>query len=243
MRAAVLAIASALLAGCERSDDGTTELIVGAASSLAPALEDIESEFESLHPHIDLRVSSAGSQVIAAQLEAGAPIDVVALADPEALDRVGALVGESSTFATNEIVMVSRSGLEGLTIEDAGSGAYTVILAAPDVPAGRYAREALDRLGIRDRVESANVSHEESVRAVLVKVAMGEADIGFVYATDAASSPKIHTTRFPEHARARNAYVIAIIEARETPLAHDFMSYMTGERARGVLEQHGFGPP
>ena len=243
MRAALCAFAIALLVGCERSGDGTTEIVVGAASSLSLAFADIERDFESLHPHIDVRVSTAGSQVIAAQLEAGAPIDVVVLADPHAMERITDRVGTPSTLATNEIVMISRPGLEDVTIDDAATGEYAVILAALDVPAGRYAREALDRLGLRDQVENATVSHEENVRAVLMKVAMGEADIGFVYATDAASSPGIRTTRFPEHARIHNEYVIAINEAQESPHAQDFATYMTGERARRVLDQHGFGSP
>jgi molybdate transport system substrate-binding protein len=126
-----------------------------------------------------------------------------------------------------------------------------VVLAAPAVPAGRHARRALELLeedaahgaGYREKVLANVVSQEANVRLVLAKVALGEADAGFVYATDARGEPRVAVLPLPEPIRVGAEYAIGLVRADAPEGARAFVRAALGPPGRRVLAERGFGLP
>ena len=227
---------------------GTVRVL--AAASLTEAFGEIAAAFEASRPGTRVELSFAGSQMLRTQIEQGAPADVFASADHEhadALVRAG-LLGPVRVFARNRLVVVTPAeGARVLSLADLARPGTRVVLAGPSVPAGRYAAAALRRLdaegglgaGFGARVRANVVSEETSVRATLSKVALGEADAGFVYATDASSaSGKIRVLDLPFDVVAE--YPIGVLAGARSPAAAAFVDLVLGERGQAILRRHGF---
>ncbi|MGB3967903.1 MAG: molybdate ABC transporter substrate-binding protein [Planctomycetota bacterium] len=160
-----------------------------AASSLAAPFAAIELAFEAANPGVDVQCSFAGTPQLVLQLREGAAADVFASADTVNMARVvagGLATGEPRRFARNRLAIAVAAGnprgIRGLA--DLARSDLRVALCGPEVPAGRYARQAIGHAGIT--VQS--LSDEPSVGALLGKVRLGELDAGIVYATDCSSS-------------------------------------------------------
>ncbi|MFN2556561.1 MAG: molybdate ABC transporter substrate-binding protein [Nitriliruptorales bacterium] len=224
--------------------EGTQELVVFAAASLSDAFEDVGSAFQQEHPDTRVRFNFAGSQQLAGQIRTGAPADVFASADMRQLQAAGTVVaGEPTLFAGNELaIAVERGnplGVRGLA--DLGRADLTLVLAAAEVPAGRYARQALERAG----VEVKAASLENDVRAALYKVRLGEADAAIVYASDVLAAGDTVTALHiaPAH-NVTAAYPMAVLRGAPNPdAAHAFVSFIKSAQAQAVLRQYGFSPP
>ena len=228
---------------------------VSAAASLTDAFEKIAAAFENGHPGTSVELNFAGSHVLRTQIEQGAAVDVFASADAEhmqALER-GRLVDRGQVFARNRIVVavpVRDAKVAGL--QDLARPGTKVVVAGPAVPVGKYTAEVLARLdgaalfpaGYRAGVEANVVSHETNVRAVLAKVALGEADAGFVYATDAASSAaKVRTIDIPARYNVVAEYPIAVLtRSAAGDNAKAFVSFALGAEGQAILRGHGFAP-
>ena len=191
--------------------------------------------------------SFAASDALATQIREGAPADVYAAADsrlPRELYDEG-LVEEPRAFATNRLVLlVPRGNPSGIrAVEDLREG-VTYVMADEGVPVGDYTREVLANLGAADLVEGA-ASFEDDVRAVTGKVALGEADAGFAYATDArAGGGDVQAIELPRAAQPPIEYGIAVVTASErTEEARAFVEAVLGPRGRAALEDAGFGLP
>lgn len=221
-----------------------------AAASLTEAFAEIAAAFETDRPGTKVELSFAGSQVLRTQIEQGAPADVFVSADREhadALVRAG-LLGPVRVFARNRLVVVTPAeGARVRSLADLARPGTRVVLAGPSVPAGRYAASALQRLdafgglgpGFGARVLSNVVSEETNVRAALSKVALGEADAGFVYATDAASaSGRVRVLDLPVDVVAE--YPIGILAGSRSTAAAAFVDLVLGERGQAILRRHGF---
>jgi len=227
---------------------GTVRVL--AATSLTEAFGELAAAFEANRPGTRVELTFAGSQVLRTQIEQGAPADVFASADhehAEALVRAG-LLGPVRVFARNRLVVVTPAeGARVLSLADLVRPGTRVVLAGPSVPAGRYAAVALRRLdaegglgaGFGARVRANVVSEETNVRATLSKVALGEADAGFVYATDAASaSGKVRVLDLPVDVVAE--YPIGVLAGARSPAAAAFVDLVLGERGQAILRRHGF---
>ncbi len=227
-------------------------LTVFAAASLREALDDQVRQFEARSGD-KVVVSYAASNALAKQIESGAPADVFLSADLEWMDFLEArqlLVPKSRVdLLRNRLVLIAPAN-SNATIRigpdfplAAALGAERLALANPDsVPAGKYAKAALQALGVWPSVEN-KIARTENVRAALVLVARGEAPFGIVYATDAAAEPKVRVVgTFAESAHPPIVYPIAVVAGqRPNPAAANaLVAFLASPAARPTWERYGF---
>jgi molybdate transport system substrate-binding protein len=254
LAAAVVMVVAA--AGCGGSSSGSSAgspgglsggtLNVFAAASLVNAFGDLRKTYEREHPGWKVTLNTAGSDQLAAQIEQGAPADVLAAASPKYPQQLQEhnLVGQTTDFATNSLLLVTpRSNPAHIkTAADLEKGEAKVVVADPAVPLGSYTEDVLGNLGI---VESRLnvVSREQDAEAVLAKLASGEADAGFVYVTDARSQKaKLHEIRFPASANATATYPIGIVsDSTNTKAAQQWIDLVESPHGQAVLMRFGFG--
>lgn len=241
--AAVLGV-GLLLTGCAPAADRET-LTVLAAASLREPFAALGTTFEAAHPGVDVTLSFGGSADLADQIEAGAPADVVATADEPAMARLhdAGLVATPTVFATNVLTIVVPTGNPGAvrSLADLARDDVDVVLCAPEVPCGRAAAAVTQGAGVAPHT----VSEEPSVTDVLAKVALGEADAGLVYVTDAATEPDdVETVPTPEAAGVVNRYpAAALTDPPSSELADEWLALVTGDEGRSALSEAGFGTP
>lgn len=243
----------------ERVSSVRTPLIVLAAASLSDVFAEIGEDFESLHPEVDVIFNFASSHQLSNQLVFGAPGDVFASANHvqmEAAVRSGRIArGTVQTFARNRLVIVysQRNPAEIRLLEDLRTREGRWVIAAPEVPAGRYALEFLDNVSgtatygadFKDRVLKRVVSYEQSVRSVLMKVVLGEADAGIVYASDLKAGIKGTGgwVDIPDSLNVTAVYPIAPLrDSGSYELAAAFVEHVLSPRGQQILIQYGFQP-
>ena len=222
------------------SVSGGTPVTVFAAASLTQAL-----------PRIDPapRYSFAGSDQLAIQIQQGAPADVFAAASPkqpELLFRNG-LVRRPVAFATNKlIVLVPRSNPAHIqSVYDLRRAGVKIVIGDATVPIGTYTRQILETLGITADVSRNVVSEETDVKGIVTKVALGEADAGFVYRTDAKPvAQRTRSVALPNWAQPAIRYEVAVVKASpRRQAAAAFVKKLLSRRGRLLLRQAGFGLP
>lgn len=245
-------VAIALAGACSGSD-GRTErhVTVFAAASLTDAFTALEQRFEASEAGIDVTLNFAGSAELAAQIINGAPADVYASADEanmRRLVRAGVVDGVPAVFARNRLaVAVERGnplGIRGL--QDLARSDVTVVTCASQVPCGSYTDEALAKAG----VHLAPASREDSVKATLAKVRLGEADAAIVYATDVprrAGAPDegVEGVEIPDDENVVATLLIAVLDdASDRTAAREWVRFVTSPEARAVLvDEYGFLAP
>lgn len=234
------------LTGCGGSTDEGASLTVFAAASLTATFTTLADRFEAAHPGTTVRLSSAGSADLVAQLQQGAPADVLATADTTTMGTAvadGLVRGAPVTFASNTLaIVVPPENPAGVTsFADLAAPGVDVVVCAPVVPCGAATRAVETATGTDLRP----VSEESAVTDVLNKVRTGEADAGLVYATDArAAGDDVRQVPFPEARAVVNRYpVAALAGARDPERAQQFVDLVTGPEGRQVLADAGFGEP
>jgi molybdate transport system substrate-binding protein len=248
--AAVLAVAALTLAACGDDDSGggssgqtPAEIKVFAAASLTAAFTELGQQDSSANGGTKVTFNFAGSQALATQVQQGAPADVFASADIPNMDKVKDLVGTPQNFASNLLqIMVEKGNPKGVkTLDDLANPDLKVVLAAPDVPAGRYAKQILDQAGVSVQP----VSQEDNVKAVVTKVSLGEADAGIVYVTDVtAGGDKVEGVDIPREQNVVATYPIATVKASKAQdKAQAFMDLVLSDQGQQVLKKYGFLPP
>jgi molybdate transport system substrate-binding protein len=225
-------------------------LLVGAAVSLREPITEVAERFEtSGDASVDLTFGA--SSVLAIQIRAGAPIDVLVSADADIVDRLEAegLVdpGGRAVVAYNGLVVMTRSGGD-LAIERAEDLLRPEVqrIAVPEyaVPIGRYARDWLSRRDLLTRLEDRIVPTEHA-RATLAAVDFGHADVAIVYATDArvARSARVAFEVAPAE-QPRIEYAAAVVAGSRHPeAAARFLRLLISPDARGLLRAAGFSTP
>jgi molybdate transport system substrate-binding protein len=222
-------------------------LNVAAAMSLREVMARIERGYETAHPEINVALNLAGSQALAAQILAGAATDVFVSANQAQMQRLvdAGLADAAVEIASNRLVAIAARGSDLHLPKHLGRAGTKVVLAAPEVPAGAYARQALERLSLRREVEANVVSEEDNVRAVVQKVSLGEADAGIVYATDvrAADPGSVEVIELPGSESIRATYVAAALRgARDVARARAFVERLRGREVQAIFADLGFGP-
>lgn len=225
--------------------------LVLAAASLQESLNAVADGWARKgHPRPVL--SFAGSSALARQIEAGAPADLFVSADEEWMDHVarkGLLRPRTRvSFLTNSLVLIAPADSRvRLTIaprfplaRTLGSG--RLAMADPEaVPAGKYGKQALTRLGIWPSV-AGKIASAENVRAALAFVDRGEAPLGVVYATDARAARGVRVVAtFPAGSHAPISYPLATLNATTNPQAEGFRRFLISAEGKAIFRRFGFG--
>lgn len=261
---AVSLCALALLSACggsastsTSSADRQTELVVFAAASLKDGFERIAAEFEAANPGVTVLFNFAGSQQLAQQLAAGAPADLFASANQRQMQAVvdaGRVAGDAPRiFARNRLALIypNDNPAQLRSLQDLARPRVKVVLAAESVPVGQYSLEFLAKASAATGFSTTYsqtvlvnlVSYEENVRGVLAKVALGEADAGIVYTSDAAGVKDIGMLEIPDELNVIASYPIAITEdSKQAALAQEFVAMVLSEAGQALLAQSGFLP-
>ncbi len=248
-----LALVASLIMGCAGAPPVT--LTVFAAASLSDAFNEIGRAFEATRPGVRVTFSFAGSQQLAQQINQGAPADVFASASDAQMDAAvkGGRISPAApkTFARNRLVVVTANRAGITTLKELSRPGAKLVMADRAVPAGAYSLDFLRRASALPEYGAAFsptvlanvVSYEQDVRAVLGKVAMGEADAGIVYATDlyGGNGARTGTIAIPDALNTVAAYPIcAINDTKQAALAGAFVDFVLGPDGRAVLAKFGF---
>lgn len=245
-RALIALMALGVVTACSpRPTPAPEPVTVFAAASLTDALGAIAQDYER-ETGQSIRLSFAGSGSIARQVEAGAPADVVLLADRQWMDRLqgaGAIKADSRRdLLGNRLVVVAASNarIEGDPLAWVRTTQGRLAIGDPDsVPAGAYAREWLTRRGLWDGLQPSLVMAGD-VRAVLAFVARGEAQLGIVYASDARSSDAVRIVFEPPAAEQPEIVYPAALTPSASPAAARFLDHLRSPAAQARFEQFGF---
>lgn len=239
-----LGLCAWLMSACGARDPQRARVF--AAASLAAAFTELAAEFAQSSAGDTVELHFAGTPQLVVQLREGAKVDAFASADQPNMQKVvaaGGTVGAPATFATNRLCIVVAKGnphrITGLA--DLAKPDLAVLICGPEVPAGRYAREALAKAGVV--VQSR--SDEPSVKAVVGKVGLGEADAGIVYATDAAAArDRLDEVPIPaEHNLLATYPIVAMARGDAPAVGAAFVAFVDSPAGRTVLAKHGFGVP
>ena len=219
-------------------------ITVFAASSLTAAFTAIGDDFQKAHPGDMVTFSFGGSSMLVAQIQQGAIGDVFASADQPNMQKLvdaGLTAETPRVFARNrlEIVVAAGNPKHISSLSDLSLSGLVVVLCAPAVPCGRYAAQALQKGGVT--VKPASL--EADVKAVLSKVALGEADAGIVYATDVKAATGVEGVPIPAGLNVVADYPIAVLkDSPSAALARAFVDdvLVNGQRP---LARYGFTSP
>ncbi|MDX3500693.1 molybdate ABC transporter substrate-binding protein [Streptomyces sp. ATCC51928] len=219
------------------------DLTVLAAASLTDVFKEAGAAYEKENPGTRVTFSFAGSQELAAQVKQGAPADALVTADTRTMDGLTGETGTPAVIAKNRLVIAVGEGnpekVENL--KDLSDAELKVVLAAPEVPVGRYSKQILDA----QKIEVKPVSQEPNVRAVLSKVELGEADAGIVYKTDAATATdKVDAIDIPDAENAVASYPAATLKgSKHSEAAAAFVAWLSTPAAQKILQGAGFQQP
>ena len=211
-------------------------LTIYAAASLTEA-------FKGFDPA--QRYSFAASNTLETQIRNGAPADIFASAAPLNTQRLfrDGLVDKPVTFTSNRLVLiVPKSNPAGIhSVYDLKRKPVKLVIAGPAVPVGAYTRTVLRKMGLTS-VLSKVVSQESDVKAVTGKIALGQGDVGFVYATDARPvSDQVSVIRIPAWAQPRVRYEIAVVSrSSNKAAAQAWIRTILSSRGQAALKGYGF---
>jgi molybdate transport system substrate-binding protein len=254
MGAAALLVVAALLTTARMPAPAQTpasSVVVFAAASLKNALDDAAHAFER-QGGVPIKVSYAASSQLAKQIESGAPADIFISADLDWMNYAQShnLIDPATRkdLLGNELVLVAPAGSgakieikHGFDLVGMLKGGRLAMADPDSVPAGKYGKAALEKLGIWQQVAS-HVAGAENVRAALLYVDRNETPLGIVYATDAASDPRVEIAGvFPKATHPPIIYPIALTKAATgNPNASKFLSFLESPTASPYFRKQGF---
>lgn len=251
----LLVFLSLFLSACGGASNTPHTLTVYAAASLTDVFTEIGKTFEAEHSGVSVVLNFGGSQNLRTQIEQGAPADVFASANAKEMDTLVAQefisAGAPRIFLTNHLVVIlPKDNPAGIaSLEDLGRPNLKLVLAAEEVPAGRYARQILENLNsmfgvdYKDKVLANVVSNEDNIRQAVTKIQLGEADASIVYVSDALAVPELQRIEIPAEVNVLAEYPIApLVESANSELANEFIAYVLSPAGQATLEKWGFTP-
>jgi molybdate transport system substrate-binding protein len=243
-----LALALSFLPGIAQAQN---EMVVFAAASLKNALDEIATTWAKDTGKPMPKISYAASSALAKQIEQGAPADMFISADLDWMDYVAGknLIKPDTRFNLlgNKIVLIAPKDskltsvdIKGADLAKALGGGKLSMANVDAVPAGKYGKAALEKLGAWAEVKD-HVAQAENVRAALLLVGRGEAPLGIVYSTDAAAEPNVKiVVTFPEGSHPPIIYPAALTKDAKSPDAKAFLDFLRSAKARADFEKQGF---
>ena len=251
-----LAVAfAALVVACDGTSSGGSgpeqdaaaarpvEMTVFAASSLTDAFTGMAELFEQRHPDARVKLNFLGSSELASQIVHGAPADVFASADEanvEVVEQAGLSAGRTRVFARNRLaIAVAHGNPKGISgLGDLQDEDLSVALCHADCPAGAYALEALQKANVQVSADSLEIE----VRAVVNRVALGEADAGIVFSSDlSGDDPRVEGVEIPRADNVVAEYALVRLEGAP-PQAQELVELVLSPAGQGILSDHGFLP-
>jgi molybdate transport system substrate-binding protein len=226
------------------------DVLIFAAASLKNALDDIHAQYTK-ETGKQLTISLAASSQLAKQIESGAPADIFISADLDWMDYLAQknLIKPDTrkNLLGNELVLVVPKDraldvkiVPGFDLAKLLEGGRLAVADTAAVPAGKYAKAALEKLGVWEAV-SGRLAQAETVRSALALVARKEAPLGIVYQTDAASEPGVRIAGvFPADTHPPIVYSIVLTAGSTNPDAGAFLAYLSSEKALLLFEKQGF---
>lgn len=226
----------------------TEKITVFAAASLTNVLQQIGDAYQQQSPKTDIIFSFASSSTLAKQIEQDAPADLFIAADQQWLDylqnKVSQKIRHITPLVQNELVLIAPkdSPLSPLPIADLdwqqALGEQYLAVGDDNVPVGRYAKKALNYLGVWEQVAQ-QLAKAKDVRAVLAYVERGELPLGIVYATDAKISQKVRQIAvFPPESYGQIIYPAALLS--DNPEAQRFLQFLNSAQAKQIFLNAGF---
>jgi molybdate transport system substrate-binding protein len=226
------------------------QLLIFAAASLKTALDEANAQFQRDSGH-KVVVSYGASSALAKQIEGGAPADVFISADLDWMDYVAEhklikpetrsnLLGNKLVLIASADSNISLSIVPNFPLAQTLGNSRLAMADPAAVPAGKYGKAALEKLGAWNGVKD-KIAQAESVRAALLLVSRGEAPVGVVYETDAASEPAVKIIgSFPDDSHPPIIYPIALTKDSVNPEAAAFLNYIRSPAAQPAFERQGF---
>ena len=244
----LLTAASLLIfTGCAAKEPVT--LNVSAAASLTDAIKEINILFTKQNPDVAITPNFASSGTLQTQIQNGAPVDVFISAAATQMDNLqkGSLILDNTrhNLLHNKIVLIvpDDSIIDLSSFNNLASDKVTKIAIGDpkSVPAGTYARQVFDELGIASQIQSKLVFCAD-VRQVLSYVESGNVEAGIVYATDAKTSGKVKVVASaPDDINAKVVYPVAIIKASQVAgAAQKYVDFLFSKQAQVIFEKYGF---
>lgn len=228
----------------------TPEPVVFAAASMKTALDEVAAAWKAKTGK-EVSISYASSGTLAKQIEQGAPADIFISADLRWMDYLEkAKLIQPATRKNrlgNKLVLIEPAGAssklkiaKGFDLAGAAGDGKIAVCTIDSCPAGIYAKEALESLGVFASVE-AKLAQADNVRRALNLVSLEEARFGIVYATDAKSDPKVKVVgAFPESSHSPIIYPVALTAASSNPEAASFLAYLSSQTATKIFLNQGF---
>ena len=231
-------------------------ITVFAAASLTDSFNEIKARFIKKNPRADIEFQFAGSPALRTQLEQGARADIYASADVPNMTQAlnaGLVKDAGKVFVRNSLVIITpkRNPANITRPQDLHKGGIKLVLAAPEVPAGNYARQSLALMdkdasygaGFSAAVLKNVVSNEGNVKQVVTKVQLGEADAGVVYGTDVSRDVQsdLNVIQIPNALNVIAEYPIALTKsASNFDVANAFIAYVTSSEGQAIMKKYGF---
>jgi molybdate transport system substrate-binding protein len=253
---ATLLLVVLMLAGCggtkeapQATQQTPVELNISAAVSMKDALAEIQKNYQVKNPNVKLVFNLGASGSLQKQIEQGAPADIFISAAPKQMNELQEkkMIDPATrkNLVENKLVVVipKESKLNISKYEDlTQDGVKKIALGETAVvPAGQYAKESLQKLGVWDKVQD-KIVFAKDVRTVLTYTETGNVEAGIVYKTDAISSDKIKVVATaPEGSHQPIVYPIAVITStKQGKAAADFVNYLFGPESKAIFEKNGF---
>jgi molybdate transport system substrate-binding protein len=241
--------------GAPNTKTESRRLTVYAAASLTEAMTEMGKEFEDSHPGVTVVFNFGGSQNLRTQIEQGAPADIFASANAQEMEMLVAqnriAADAPKVFLTNQLIVIlpteNPAGIASL--QDLSRQGLKLVLAAEEVPAGKYAREVLKNLNAlygadySDKVLANIVSNEDNIRQAVTKVQLGEVDASIVYVSDATAAPDLQTIEIAPEMNVTAEYLMAPLSgSANSDLANEFIDYVLSGEGGSILQKWGFTP-
>lgn len=242
-----LSLISCKSTNTNKSPQEKSQLTISAAASLKEAMADIQNEFNSENPNIELTFNFGSSGSLQKQIEQGAPCDLFISAGKsqmDSLENAGILLDDTrKDLVKNALVLISNKNTTISSIEDLKSdNIIHIAMGEPSsVPAGKYAKEVLTNLNLFDTLQSKLV-YAKDVKEVLSWVASNNADAGFVYKSDTYGMDSIKIAEIiPEEYHSPINYPVAVIKgSKNQEAAKLFEDFLFSNKAKQIFEKYGY---